>query len=218
MGHRRLRIAARRASLASLRQSRKFHPGDHVDDLGGRPLQGAGKAVASGERSGGDAHYTWYEVIETAAVQPPGLNSMEQPNSSPASPDLWICPKCGARLVSRNLWHSCGQHTLEDLFAGAAPEVLELARASVAMLRSLGDVQVIVQKSRLVCVARVRFAGLVPRKRGFQATFALHRWLDSPRVVKRVDYGPRRDVAATAAGTRSAPPGLTPSAARSAPR
>jgi hypothetical protein len=40
-------------------------------------------------------------------------------------------------------------------------------------------------------VARVRFAGLVPRKHGFQATFALHRWLDSPRVVKRVDCGPR---------------------------
>jgi hypothetical protein len=71
------------------------------------------------------------------------------------------------------------------------PGVLDLARAYVAMLHSLGDVQVIPQKTRLVCVARVRFAGLSPRKRGFQATFALHRWLDSPRIVKRVDYGPR---------------------------
>ena len=34
------------------------------------------------------------------------------------------------------------------------------------------------QKTRLVCVARVRFAGLSPRRRGFQASFALHRWLD----------------------------------------
>jgi len=42
-------------------------------------------------------------------------------------------------VVSRNLWHSCGQHTLETLFAG----------------------------------------------------FALHRWLDSPRIVRKVDYGPR---------------------------
>jgi hypothetical protein len=50
---------------------------------------------------------------------------------------------------------------------------------------------VLPQKTRLVCVARVRFAGLSPRKRGFHATFALHRWLDSPRIVKRVDYGPR---------------------------
>jgi hypothetical protein len=110
---------------------------------------------------------------------------------SPIEQPLWTCPRCGARLVSRNLWHSCGRFTLEELFAGAAPGVLELAREYVAMLHSLGDVQVLAQKTRLVCVARVRFAGLSPRKRGFQANFALHRWLDSPRVVKRVDYGPR---------------------------
>jgi hypothetical protein len=40
-------------------------------------------------------------------------------------------------------------------------------------------------------VARVRFAGLSPRMGGFQASFAQHRWLDSPRIVKQVDDGPR---------------------------
>jgi hypothetical protein len=116
---------------------------------------------------------------------------MEPPDLASAVRVVWSCPRCGARLVSRNLWHSCGQFTLETLFAGAAPGVLELAREYVTMLHSLGDVQVLPQKTRLVCVARVRFAGLSPRKRGFHATFALHRWLDSPRVVKQVDYGPR---------------------------
>jgi hypothetical protein len=94
-------------------------------------------------------------------------------------------------LVSRNLWHSCGQFTLEELFATAEPSVLELARTYVSMLQSLGDVQVIPQKTRLVCGARVRFAGLSPRKDGFLASFALRRWLDSPRIVKKADYGPR---------------------------
>lgn len=42
-----------------------------------------------------------------------------------------------------------------------------------------------------MCVARVRFAGLYPRKSGFRAGFALRRWLKSPRIVKTVDYGPR---------------------------
>lgn len=55
-------------------------------------------------------------------------------------PALWVCPKCGARLVSRNLWHSCGQYTLEDLFANARPGVLDLARCYVDLLGSLGDV------------------------------------------------------------------------------
>lgn len=107
------------------------------------------------------------------------------------APELWICPRCGARLISRNLWHSCGAYTLEDLFAGAAPGVLELARSYVTMLHSLGDVQVIPQKTRLVCVARVRFTSLQPRKTGFLTNFALHRWLASPRIVKTQDYGPR---------------------------
>jgi hypothetical protein len=106
-------------------------------------------------------------------------------------PALWVCPKCGARLVSRNLWHSCGRFTLEDLFAKAPPGVLDLARRYVDLLYSLGDVQVIPQKTRLVCVARVRFAGLYPRKNGFRAGFALRRWLRSPRIVKTADYGPK---------------------------
>ena len=69
--------------------------------------------------------------------------------------------------------------------------MLELARKYVAVLESLGDVQVIPQKTRLVCVARVRFAGLSPRKTGFQAAFALRRWLKHARIVKTADYGPR---------------------------
>jgi hypothetical protein len=104
---------------------------------------------------------------------------------------LWHCPKCGARLVSRNLWHSCGQFTLDALFSGSTPGNLATARKYVALLKSLGDVQVLPQKTRLVAVARVRFAGLYPRKNDFLAAFALHRWLASPRVVKTADYGPR---------------------------
>ena len=56
---------------------------------------------------------------------------------------------------------------------------------------SKGDVLVLPQKTRLVSVARVRFAGLYPRKDDFMASFALHRWLADPRIVKTVDYGPR---------------------------
>ena len=59
------------------------------------------------------------------------------------------------------------------------------------LLDSLGDVQVLPQKTRLVVVARVRFAGFYPRKKDFLASFALQRWLKSDRVVKTIDYGPR---------------------------
>jgi hypothetical protein len=116
------------------------------------------------------------------------MASRSQVSNAPA---LWICPKCGARLVSRNLWHSCGRFTLAALFTGARPGVLALAREYVRILQSLGDVQIIPQKTRLVCVARVRFAGLYPRKTGFLVAFALRRWIENPRIVKTADYGPR---------------------------
>ena len=116
---------------------------------------------------------------------------MDDTHAGQVLPEIWICPRCGARLVSRNLWHSCGQFSLEGLFSNADQRVLDLARRYVALLHTLGDVQVIPQKTRLVCVARVRFSGLEPRKDGFLSSFALHRWLDSPRIVKTVDYGAR---------------------------
>jgi hypothetical protein len=93
--------------------------------------------------------------------------------------------------VSRNLWHSCGRFTLEALFSSSASGVLAAARKYVALLESLGDVQVLPQTTRLVAIARVRFASLYPRKDHFLAAFALHRWLTNRRIVKTVDYGPR---------------------------
>jgi hypothetical protein len=29
--------------------------------------------------------------------------------------DLWTCPRCGKRLVTRNMSHSCGHHTVVSL-------------------------------------------------------------------------------------------------------
>ena len=116
---------------------------------------------------------------------------MDHTEADKGLPEISICPRCGARLVTRNLSHSCGTFSLEGLFFMSEPAVIDLARKYVAMLYALGDVQVIPQKTRLTCVARVRFAGLQPRKDGFLASFAVHRWLDSPRVIKIEDYGPR---------------------------
>ena len=104
---------------------------------------------------------------------------------------LWICPDCGARLASRNLWHSCGTFSFEDLFAGAADTVADAARMLITACEQFGDVQVLPQKTRLALVARVRFSSLVPRKKFLIVGFALHRWIDHPRIARTEDYGPR---------------------------
>lgn len=104
---------------------------------------------------------------------------------------LWICPECGARLAGRNMWHSCGTYTFQDLFAGSSPDVTDAALAIITACEQFGDVQVIPQKTRLAFVARVRFSTLVPRKNFLIVGFALHRWIDHPRIVRTDDFGPR---------------------------
>jgi uncharacterized protein DUF5655 len=104
---------------------------------------------------------------------------------------LWICPQCGAPLVTPNLWHSCVKVTSEELFARSEPHVIEVFNRFVEVVRSIGEVTVVLQKTRVVLVARVRFCGGEPRKDCFYANFALHRRLESPRIHKIIEYTPR---------------------------
>ena len=102
---------------------------------------------------------------------------MPSDRAEPGRSPLWVCPECGARLVSRNLWHSRVSSTLDALFEGAADPVRGAARRYVAVLRELRDVQVIAQKSRLVCVAPASGSPACIPGRG--------------RSWRRADYGPR---------------------------
>ena len=105
---------------------------------------------------------------------------------------LWRCPQCGARFVTRNLWHSCGKFTLEDLFAKSEPHVLPLFRKFAAFVRRCGrGVVMIPQKTRVVFMERVRFAGATPRKDGFVTHFILPQPIIHSRIVKHDFYPPR---------------------------
>ena len=99
-------------------------------------------------------------------------------------PPVWHCPKCGARLVTRNMWHSCGRFSLEALFARSEPRVMDLFRRFERMVRACGPVVMIPQKTRIVFVARVRFAGCHVRRRYLLCGLALPRRTPHPRFVK----------------------------------
>ncbi len=111
--------------------------------------------------------------------------------STRPAPELWICPKCGAPLVTRNQWHSCVITTVEELFSKSEPHVLPVFKRFVEAARSIGDITVVPQKTRVVVVARVRFCGGEPRRDHFRANFALRRRMDHPRIAKIVEYNPR---------------------------
>jgi hypothetical protein len=104
---------------------------------------------------------------------------------------LWQCPACGEKFVTKNMWHSCGKFSLEDLFARSEPHVFEFYQDFAALVKSCGPVTIIPQKTRLVFQARVRFISCTPRKNYLLCSFGLSRKLASPRFHKITRYAPR---------------------------
>lgn len=107
---------------------------------------------------------------------------------------LWQCPRCGARLVTANGWHSCGTFDLAPLFARSEPNVREIYDAFLAALNEIGPVTVIPQKSRIAIQARMRFAALVPQKSALRGHLVLSRRTPSPCFSKIESLGPRSHV------------------------
>jgi hypothetical protein len=106
---------------------------------------------------------------------------------------LWTCPRCGHRFVTANVWHSCTRIDLDEAFAGSSPEIRATFDRYADLARACGDVEVIAQRSRIVIMGRVRFAGATVAKRSLTLAFALTRKLDDPRL--RIEsYGERWNV------------------------
>lgn len=102
---------------------------------------------------------------------------------------LWRCPRCGHRFVTRNLWHSCGRHRLDEHFAGKPATLRRAFRRLVAIARGSGPVTVYAQKTRIVLQTRVRFAGVVVHGKWLDVGLWLRRRVRHPRVRRIEDYG-----------------------------
>jgi hypothetical protein len=51
---------------------------------------------------------------------------------------LWTCPKCGHRFVTRNMWHSCSDYSLESHFEGTKACEERIPTTDCPILASLG--------------------------------------------------------------------------------
>lgn len=98
---------------------------------------------------------------------------------------LWTCPECGAKLVTKNLWHSCGEATLEDWKARMGPLARELYDRFEQMIAACGEYHVAPAKTRIAFLGRVRFASITSlSEKGMSFGFALPHPLSSPRFAK----------------------------------
>ena len=73
---------------------------------------------------------------------------------------LWTCPKCGAKFVTRNMWHSCGLAAMADWDARMSPHAKTLFHRFREMIAACGPYHLAPAKTRIAILARVRFAGI----------------------------------------------------------
>lgn len=98
---------------------------------------------------------------------------------------LWSCPKCGAKFVTRNMWHSCGEATIDDWKARMGPNARKLYDRFETLIANCGEYDIGPAKTRIAFLARVRFAGITSlSERGMTCSFALPQPLRSDRFAK----------------------------------
>jgi hypothetical protein len=104
---------------------------------------------------------------------------------------LWVCPKCGVRLLTKNLWHSCGSATLADWHACMGPRALRMYQRFERMIARCGEYHISPARTRIAYLARVRFAGITALSEdGMVCSFALPFPLRSKRFVKVEEVAP----------------------------
>jgi Domain of unknown function (DUF5655) len=104
--------------------------------------------------------------------------------------DLWTCPVCGKRFVTRNMSHSCGPHTVDQFMEGKGPQAWVFWSRLQELVAACGPYSIVANKTRLEFMVRVRFAGMdAVSERGMSFSFWLKERIDSPRFGKVVLYG-----------------------------
>lgn len=105
--------------------------------------------------------------------------------------ELWVCPRCGAKLITRNLWHGCGPETVDDFLEGKGPKARALYERVIELLSRCGPVDVMPTKTRIAFMGKVRFASIGRiGKRGMDFGFSLPHPLESPRFWKVQEVAP----------------------------
>ena len=98
---------------------------------------------------------------------------------------MWTCPKCGAKFVNMNQWHSCGRATVEEWLEGLGPRGIALYCRFEGLIRACGEFHVAPAKTRIAFLGQVRFAGITKLDDdAMVCTFALPHGIDSPRFAR----------------------------------
>lgn len=104
---------------------------------------------------------------------------------------LWRCPKCGKYYVTRNMWHACARHTVDEHFVRRDPKLQLLFDGLVGLVKRNGPLKVVPGKTGIAFQVRMRFGGAVVRRNSIEAGFILPQRVEHPRIKKVIAYTPR---------------------------
>lgn len=93
--------------------------------------------------------------------------------------------------MTANIWRSCSRHTLDEAFARSTIGARAAFERFVELVARCGRIEVIPQKTRIVIMGRVRFAGAVVLRDRVRLNIALTRRIEAPWVERIESYGPR---------------------------
>jgi hypothetical protein len=98
---------------------------------------------------------------------------------------LWECPRCGAKLVAKNLSHACGPYSIEKFLEGTSEIGRDLFGRLVTLIEKCGPYEVAPAKTRVAFMAAVRFASVNRVGNDFiDVHFVLPRAIDGLRFRK----------------------------------
>src|SRR5262249_821318 len=97
----------------------------------------------------------------------------------------WACPRCGGKLIARNLSHSCGPHSTAKFLEGKTAAGRELFDRFVTLIAKCGPYSLAPARTRVAFMAQVRFASVNRVGRdSIDVHFVLPQSIDSPRLRK----------------------------------
>jgi len=182
------------------------HPPDELsvpDDLAeGLAAAGARAAFDSLESAHRRELQRYVDDARSPATRAARIAGIAQHALAPARPSrrqpirrpLWTCPACGNQFTTRNQFHSCARHSLEDVFDRRPPAMRELFDAVHEVVRSFGAVSVVCYQDSVAFMVRARFAGVVPRQRWVNLQLWLPRRVDSTRFARIETLTPNTNI------------------------
>ncbi len=104
---------------------------------------------------------------------------------------MWSCPACGRQFANLNQSHTCAPlGDLDRHFARVSPQVRATFDGVLAVVRGMGPVEVLPEKTRIALHVRMSFAAFMPRRNWLSGHLVLARRIDSPRFTRADTMSP----------------------------